>query len=51
VRNWIGESILDAELVPVARAAFLDADHMPPDHEVLQVLDGDGCIFSERAIT
>ena len=40
--NWIGERILDAELVPVAREAFLDADDMPPDHEVLQVLDGEG---------
>ena len=40
--NWIGERILDGELVPVAREAFLDADDMPPDHEVLQVLDGEG---------
>ena len=40
--NWIGESVLDAELVPVAREAFLAADDMPPDHEVLQVLDGEG---------
>ena len=40
--NWIGERILDAELVPVAREAFLAADDMPPDHEVLQVLDGEG---------
>jgi len=40
--NWIGERILDAELVPVAREAFLDADDMPPDHVVLQVLDGEG---------
>lgn len=40
--NWIGESILDAELVPVAHEAFLDVDDMPPDHEVLQVLDGEG---------
>jgi len=40
--NWIGERLLDAELVPVAREAFLDADDMPPDHEVLQVLDGEG---------
>ena len=40
--NWIGESLLDAVLVPVAREAFLDADDMPPDHEVLQVLDGEG---------
>ncbi|MGC2324571.1 MAG: metallophosphoesterase, partial [Terriglobales bacterium] len=40
--NWIGERILDAELVPVAREAFLEADDMPPDHEVLQVFDGEG---------
>ena len=40
--NWIGETILDTELVPVAREAFLDADDMPPDPEVLQALDGDG---------
>jgi hypothetical protein len=40
--KWIGENILDAELVPVAREAFLDSDDMPPDHEVLQVLDGEG---------
>jgi hypothetical protein len=40
--NWIGESILDAALVPVAREAFLDADDMPPDHEVLEVLEREG---------
>jgi len=40
--NWIGETLLDAELVPVAREAFRDADDMPPDDEVLQVLDGEG---------
>jgi len=40
--NWIGESILDAALVPVAREAFLDADDMPPDHEILQVLEREG---------
>ena len=40
--NCIGERILDVDLVPVAREAFLEADHMPPDHEVLQVLDGKG---------
>jgi calcineurin-like phosphoesterase family protein len=40
--NSIGESLLDAALVPVAREAFLDADDMPPDHEVLQVLDAEG---------
>src|SRR5262249_32431034 len=38
--NWKKERILDAELVPVAREAFRDADDMPPDDEVLQVLDG-----------
>jgi hypothetical protein len=40
--DWIGESLLDTELVPVAREAFLAADDMPTDHEVLQVLDGEG---------
>src|SRR5207245_7870778 len=40
--NWIGESLLDAVLVPVAREAFLEADDLPPDHEVLQILDGEG---------
>ncbi|MGH9256001.1 MAG: hypothetical protein ACRD3C_15690 [Vicinamibacterales bacterium] len=40
--DWIGETLLDAELVPVAREAFLDADDMPPDRAVLQVLDGEG---------
>jgi hypothetical protein len=39
--NWIGESLLDGELVPVAREAFWDADDMPPDHEVLRVLDNE----------
>ena len=28
--------MLDAELVPVAREAFLDADDLPADAEVLQ---------------
>ena len=40
--NWVGERILEAVLVPVARAAFQSVDDMPPDHEVLQVLDGEG---------
>jgi hypothetical protein len=40
--NWSGERILDAELVPVAREAFLAADDLPPDHAVLEVLDGEG---------
>jgi hypothetical protein len=40
--NWIGESVLDVELIPVVHEAFLEADDMPPDDEVLQVLDGEG---------
>src|SRR6266480_8002579 len=40
--NWIGEGILDPQLVPVAREAFLEADDMPPDDDVLRVLDGEG---------
>src|SRR4029453_1491196 len=40
--NWIGMNVLDPALVPVAREAFLEADDMPPDQEVLQVLDGKG---------
>jgi hypothetical protein len=39
--NWIGERILDGELIPVTREAFLAADDMPPDHEVLRVLDNE----------
>ena len=39
--HWIGEGLLDAALVPVAREAFLDADDMPSDDEVMQVL-GEG---------
>ena len=45
--NWIGERILDRELIPVARAAFLKADVMPSDSEVLQVLDGDLHLLGE----
>ena len=48
--NWIGESLLDAELVPVAREAFLDADDMPPDHEVLQALDARRHASSRRGL-
>ena len=33
--------MLDAELVPVAREAFLDADDLPADDEVLQILDSE----------
>jgi hypothetical protein len=40
--NWIAKRILDGELVPVTREAFLEADDMPPDREVLQVLDREG---------
>src|SRR5712691_7961645 len=40
--NWIGLNVLDPLLVPVAREAFLEADDMPPDLEVLRVLDGEG---------
>ena len=40
--NWMRERILDAELVPVAREAFLAADDLPPDHEVLALLGGEG---------
>lgn len=36
--SWLGERILDAELVPVAREAFLSADDLPADDEVLRVL-------------
>jgi calcineurin-like phosphoesterase family protein len=39
--QWIGESVLDAVLVPVAREAFLEADDMPSDQDVLRVLDGE----------
>jgi hypothetical protein len=45
--TWIGERILDRELTPVARAAFLNADNMPSDHEVRQVLDGGLCLLGE----
>jgi hypothetical protein len=37
--RWMGERILDVELVPVAREAILVADDLPADHEVLQALD------------
>jgi len=36
--RWVGERIVDAELVPIAREAFLDADELPPDRDVLQIL-------------
>jgi lipid A disaccharide synthetase len=39
--SWMGERILDVELTPVAREAFRNADEMPPDREVLNVLDGE----------
>ena len=39
--RWVGERMLDAELVPVTREAFLDADDLPSDRAVLQVLDSE----------
>jgi hypothetical protein len=35
----VGERILDAELVPVGREAFEDADGLPADRDVLHVLE------------
>src|SRR5688572_1029447 len=37
--RWVGQQILDDELVPVAREAFLDADDLPADSDVLQALN------------
>jgi hypothetical protein len=34
--HWVGERVLDAELVPITREAFLAADDLPDDREVLQ---------------
>jgi hypothetical protein len=39
--SCVGDRILDAALAPVAREAFLDADELPPDPEVLRALDGE----------
>jgi hypothetical protein len=39
--HWVGTRILDAELVPVTHEAFLDADDLPDDGEVLQILHGE----------
>ena len=39
--HWVGERVLDAELVPVAREAFLDADDLPADQDVLQIFDSE----------
>ena len=39
--HWVGERILDAELVPVAREAFLAADDLPADADVLRILDSE----------
>ncbi|HSL20666.1 MAG TPA: metallophosphoesterase [Vicinamibacterales bacterium] len=39
--RWVGERVLDAELVPIAREAYLDADDLPAEHDVLQVFDGE----------
>ncbi|MGB2714436.1 MAG: metallophosphoesterase [Vicinamibacterales bacterium] len=37
--RWVGQQVLDDELVPVAREAFLDADDLPADCDVLQALN------------
>lgn len=39
--NWFAERILDGALVPVTREAFLAADNMPPDREVIRVLEAE----------
>lgn len=36
--DWMGERMLDAELVPIAREAFRDADDLPSDDEVLRAI-------------
>jgi hypothetical protein len=36
--QWNGERVLDAELVPIAREAFRDADHLPSDDDVLAAI-------------
>jgi len=36
--QWIGKRVLDEELVPIAREAFQDADHLPSDEEVLRAI-------------
>ena len=35
--DWIGERLLDTELVPVTREAFRDADDLPSDEDVFRV--------------
>jgi hypothetical protein len=37
--RWVDDRILDAELVPIARTAFLQADELPSDRAVLAILD------------
>jgi hypothetical protein len=41
------ENALDGDLVPVAREAFLAADTLPPDDDVLQVIDGEMPLLGE----
>src|ERR671919_156653 len=36
--EWIGERMLDAELVPIVREVFRDADDLPSDREVLSAI-------------
>jgi hypothetical protein len=39
--SWLTDRIIDADLTTVAREAFLEADDLPADPEVFQVLDGE----------
>ena len=43
--SWMGERLLDAELGPVSREAFLKADDLPADQEVLHVFDNEPLQF------
>jgi hypothetical protein len=37
--QWVGERILDAELVPITRDAFARADDLPPDRDIARALE------------
>jgi len=45
--EWVGERLLDAELVPIAREAFRDADDLPSDGEVLSAIAEPMQLFGE----
>jgi hypothetical protein len=36
--RWVGDRVLDELLMPIARDAFLDADDLPADEEILEIL-------------